>query len=103
MEWFASVLGLQALSFESDQIKKISTQTTVTYLNKTSCNSLYIPVAPLEEQERIVLKINEKFKNIQLIDEHILKAKQNHEYAKKYLENLTSQVLATAFSGKLIS
>jgi len=49
-----------ALLSENNQIKNSATHTTVSYLNKTKCNSLLIPLAPIEEQKRLVSLINQK-------------------------------------------
>lgn len=71
-----------------------ATSTTVSYLNKTSCNSLPIPLPPLEEQTEIVRRVEQLFAFADQIEQQV-------KNAQNRVNNLTQSILAKAFRGEL--
>ena len=71
-----------------------ATSTTVSYLNKTSCNSLPIPLPSFEEQNEIVRRVEELFAFADNIE-------QKANAALERVNNLTQSILAKAFRGEL--
>ncbi|UOB73233.1 restriction endonuclease subunit S [Pseudoalteromonas sp. APM04] len=71
-----------------------ATSTTVSYLNKTSCNSLPIPLPSFEEQAEIVRQVEELFAFADSIE-------QKANAALERVNNLTQSILAKAFRGEL--
>ena len=92
-----------ALMSITDQIRKKATKTTMPYLNKTKCNNLIISLTSIEEEERIVNKINEKFGAIDLIHNRLKKVTESYDKLNNSLNLGKSLVLDTAFSGKLVT
>ena len=71
-----------------------ATSTTISYLNKTSCNSLPIPLPSIEEQTEIVRRVEELFAYADRIE-------QAAQAAQSRVNNLTQSILAKAFRGEL--
>ncbi|CAA6820461.1 MAG: Type I restriction-modification system, specificity subunit S (EC, partial [uncultured Thiotrichaceae bacterium] len=71
-----------------------STSTTVNYLNKTACNSLPIPLPPLEEQTEIVRRVEQLFTYADKIEQQVTTATER-------VNTLTQSILAKAFRGEL--
>ena len=71
-----------------------SSSTTLAILNKSRFSSLNIPIAPLNEQKRIVEKI-------ELIQERTKIVKRELENIKVLLKKLRRSLLASAFRGDL--
>jgi len=71
-----------------------SSSTTLPILNKGRFSSLHIPIAPLNEQKRIVEKI-------ELIQERTRKVKNELDNIKVKLKRLRRSLLASAFRGDL--
>ncbi|MBU3811129.1 MAG: restriction endonuclease subunit S, partial [Candidatus Niameybacter stercoravium] len=68
-------------------------------LNSTSLNNLLIPIPPLEEQKRIVAKIEELMPYVEQYD----KAYTNLEvFNKKFPEDMQKSILQYAIQGKLV-
>ena len=76
-------------------MNSIATATTVSYLNKSNCNSLPINLAPISEQEQIVHKIQSFFKAADTIE-------QQYQETKANLDQLNQSILAKAFRGELV-
>ena len=72
---------------------EIITGTTRMKLNQSSLKKIQVPLPPLNEQKRIVSKIEELFSRID-------SAKQSLEYAKLQLEQYRQSLLKSAFEGK---
>ena len=68
-------------------------------LNSNSLDLLYIPIPPIEEQKRIVNKLNEL---MPLIEEYEKLESELNELDKKFPERLKKSILKEAFDGKLI-
>lgn len=68
-------------------------------LNSDSLDLLYIPLPPIEEQKRIVNKLNEL---MPLIEEYEKLETELNELDKKFPERLKKSILKEAFDGKLI-
>lgn len=85
---------MYALYVKKDYMYSIANITTVAYMNKSKCNSIPIPVVPLNIQQKTVTyldKISQKIK--------ILKRVQNDEM--KSLKALKASILDKAFRGEL--
>lgn len=65
------------------------------HFNTKSMALLSIPVAPYQEQEEIVQRVQELFKSAALIE-------QQYEETKAKLEHLDRSILAKAFRGELV-
>ncbi|WP_304683885.1 restriction endonuclease subunit S [Ileibacterium valens] len=75
-------------------IKQISSSVTIKHFTKSKLDNLFIPVPPLEEQNRIVDKIEQLFKQIDEIERQEAELEKNVELAKE-------KILDLSFSGKL--
>ena len=64
------------LQTKESEMKKISGQTTIPYLNKAKCESIRVPLPPIIEQNQIVYKI--------------VSIEENINANKKYLDGLSS-------------
>ena len=71
-----------------------ATSTTVSYLNKTSCNSLPIPLPSIEEQTEIVRRVEELFAFADKVEAQV-------NAAQARVNHLTQSILAKAFRGEL--
>ena len=69
--------------------------TTLPILNKSKFKKLLIPVPPLNEQKRIVAKIESIFGRIDLVEKQV-------KMALNQLDTLKSSTLQQAFKGKLV-
>ena len=69
-------------------------------LNSDSLDLLYIPLPPIEEQKRIVNKLNQL---MPLIEEYEEKENKLNELDKKFPERLKKSILKEAVEGKLIN
>jgi type I restriction enzyme S subunit len=74
--------------------EEIATSTTVSYLNKTSCNSLPIPLPTIEEQIEIVRRVEQLFTYADQIEQRV-------KDAQVRVNHLTQSILAKAFRGEL--
>ena len=72
----------------------IATATTISYLNKTNCNSLIVPLPPLEEQQQIVSTVEALFATADAIEGQYRSLKQK-------INKLPQALLAKAFRGEL--
>ena len=68
-------------------------------LNQANLNKILIPLPPIEEQKRIVNKLNEL---MPLIDEYEKLERELNELDKKFPERLKKSILKEAVQGKLI-
>ncbi|ENF6039840.1 restriction endonuclease subunit S [Citrobacter amalonaticus] len=57
-------------------LEESSTSTTIAYLNKSNCESIEFGLPPLEEQKRIVDKVNELIAMCNLVKSHMQSAQQ---------------------------
>ena len=71
-----------------------ATSTTISYLNKTACNSLPIPLPAIEEQTEIVARVEQLFAYAEQIEQRV-------KDAQARVNHLTQAILAKAFSGEL--
>ena len=76
------------------QILNSAVATTIAILNKTNTEKLIFPLPPLEEQKRIVEKLDSMF-------EKINKAKELIQEAKENIGNRKESILNKAFRGEL--
>ncbi|WP_462425163.1 restriction endonuclease subunit S [Fusobacterium sp. THCT13E1] len=76
------------------QILNSAVATTIAILNKTNTEKLIFPLPPLEEQKRIVEKLDSMF-------EKINKAKELIQEVKENIENRKESILNKAFRGEL--
>ena len=72
----------------------IATATTISYLNKTNCNSLQVNLPPLEEQQQIVSTVEALFATADAIEGQYRSLKQK-------INKLPQALLAKAFRGEL--
>lgn len=80
-------------SFVSELWSK-STSTTIPMVNKNNMEKNLIPLAPLEEQQRIVQQIESLFSKLDEAEEKLLNARDEYEIRKQ-------SILNKAFSGEL--
>ena len=83
-----------ALKFKEKYMEQNSTSTTISYLNKTKCNSLPIPICAIDEQKAIVEEIESR---LSVCD----KIEQTVEDSLKKAEALRQSILKKAFAGEL--
>lgn len=82
-----------AVKYFSKLIEKEAIQTTIKYINKTKCESILIPLPPLEEQNRIVQKLDELMQHCNDLEASIKQSQQQNE-------KLLQQVLREALRGE---
>ena len=58
-ECIEKIFLLNVLAYQKDEIASYGTKTAVPYLNKSSCNSILIPVPPLPEQRSIATALSD--------------------------------------------
>lgn len=85
-----------SLMAQIKQMKELSSATTIAYLNKTKCNSITLPLAPIAEQHRIVEEIEQRFSTADEIEKTALNC-------IKQSERLRESILKIAFEGKLVA
>ena len=78
-----------------DLLKSIATGTTFKEISKRKIRGLFIPLPPLNEQKRIVAKIESIFGRIDLVEKQV-------KMALNQLDTLKSSTLQQAFKGKLV-
>jgi len=83
-----------ALKTQVHQMEQMASATTISYLNKTKCNSIKIPLPPLNEQHRIVTKI-------EALTARSRKARAALDAIPALLDQFRQSVLAAAFRGDL--
>jgi type I restriction enzyme, S subunit len=83
-----------ALKMQVNQMEQMASATTISYLNKTKCNSISFPLAPLNEQRRIVSTIEQ-------LTDRSHKARTALEDVPKLIAQFRQSVLAAAFRGDL--
>jgi type I restriction enzyme, S subunit len=83
-----------ALKTQVHQMEQMASATTISYLNKTKCNSINFPLAPLNEQRRIVSTIEQ-------LTDRSHKARTALEDVPKLIAQFRQSVLASAFRGDL--
>lgn len=76
-------------------LNDISTSTTVAYVNKTNANSLPVNIPPIEEQQKIVNRVNSLF-------ELANKIESQYQSLKAKIDQLPQAMLAKAFRGELV-
>jgi len=83
-----------ALKFKEKYMEQNSTSTTISYLNKTKCNSLPIPICAIDEQKAIVEEIESRLSVCDNMEQTI-------EDSLKKGEALRQSILKKAFEGEL--
>lgn len=76
-------------------MERISTSTTIAYLNKANANSFPINLPPYEEQKEIVRQVEKLFSLADKLEEH-------YKLAKVHVDKLSHSLLAKAFRGELV-
>lgn len=89
---------LYALSHRKDQIAALGTKTAVPYLNKSSCNSIPIPLAPLCEQRAIATALSDVDALLEELDRLIAKKRAIKQASMQQL--LTGQTRLPGFEGE---
>lgn len=98
-EHLSWLLKLFQSSFGLELLLSISSATAIKKFNKTDFKTLLIPLPPLEEQQRIVEKINSFEPLIQEYDKY---EKQLTELESTFVEKLKKSILQYAIEGKLV-
>ena len=96
LQWF---LKLFQSSFGLELLLSISSATAIKKFNKTDFKTLLIPLPPLEEQQRIVDKIN-SFEP--LLERYDKVEKELSKLEKEFPEKLKKSILQYAIEGKLV-
>lgn len=85
---------MYALYVKKDYMYQIANITTVAYMNKTKCNSIPIPLPPIQIQQKIVKYLDE-------ILERTEKIKSIQKEKMESLKALKASILDKAFRGEL--
>ncbi len=83
-----------ALKYKEKYMEQNSTSTTISYLNKTKCNSLPIPICAIDEQNAIVQEIESRLSVCDQLEQTI-------EDSLTKAVALRQSILKKAFSGEL--
>jgi len=83
-----------ALKFKEKHMEQNSTSTTISYLNKTKCNSVPMPICAIDEQKAIVEKIESRLSVCDQLEQTI-------EDSLNKAEALRQSILKKAFTGEL--
>lgn len=75
-------------------MNKLSSSTTIAYINKTKANSILVNVPPLKEQEEIISRVESLFAKADAIE-------QQYKSIKEKIDNLPQALLHKAFKGEL--
>ncbi|MDJ0511799.1 MAG: restriction endonuclease subunit S [Crocosphaera sp.] len=78
---------MNAIKTRKDYINSIATKTAVPYLNKNNCNSIPIPIPPLNEQKKIAEVLSDVDKAIERLEKLLTK--------KRNIKQGTMQLLLT--------
>ncbi|MGD2247934.1 MAG: restriction endonuclease subunit S [Candidatus Methanofastidiosia archaeon] len=84
-----------SLMSQVEQMEKLSTATTISYLNQSKCNNLAVPLPMHGEQQKIVEEIEQRFSIIKKIEKTV-------DTNLKKAERLHQSILKKAFEGKLV-
>lgn len=85
-----------ALLDANKEIKELASGTTTPRLSKEDFRKLWIPLPPLEEQQRIIAKIDDLFNHVGIVENMCL------ELAGSQTQHLHDLILDLALSGRLI-
>lgn len=85
--------------FLQNQIRKDAMATTVAQLTISKAKSLVMPLPPLEEQKRIVAKIEEL---MPYVDKYDVAYSEVEKLNKKFPEDMQKSILQYAIQGKLV-
>lgn len=88
------ILVLQ-IEISKAQMQEITTDTARQFLSLTNLKEMIFPIAPLEEQQEIVNRVQHLFKIADRIE-------QRYQKAKNHVDQLTQSILAKAFRGELV-
>ncbi len=83
-----------ALRTQIPYMEKLATATTIAYLNKGNCNSVPIPLPPLDEQRRIVAEVERRLSVVGEVESAV-------EVGLVRAGRLRQSVLRSAFEGRL--
>ena len=78
-----------------ESLLNVSSSTILSIINKSKFSKLVIPIAPLNEQKRIVFKIELIFNKIDMMEKRV-------DHTLKSLYTLKQNMLKQAFEGKLV-
>lgn len=90
------LLYAMGAQFFQVQAQRASNRTIISILNKTSWGSLWLPLPPLEEQRRIVAKLDDIMGNLERMDQAYT------ELSGPMLKHFKNLVLQQAISGQLV-
>ena len=93
--WLPSRFFAYALQAQRQYMERISTSTTISYLNKDNCNSVPIPLPPLAEQYRIVGELEKRLSIIDGLEDYL-------DVQISRSDRLRQSILKHAFEGKLV-
>ena len=83
------------LKSQTKYFHKIATGTTIKYISRDKFEDLFVALPPIEEQKRIVSRINKNFEQIELLEHN----KNDLEYL---IRQTKSKILDLAIHGKLV-
>jgi len=92
--WLTAKYFAYALRTQVDYMRSLSTATTIDYLNKDNCNSVPVPLPPIQEQERIAAELDRHFSCIHALETQL-------DTSLRRLASLRRSILEAAFSGRL--
>jgi type I restriction enzyme S subunit len=97
-ERIAAAFLLNTLAYRKDQIESYGTKTAVPYLNKNSCNSIPIPLPPIQEQRVIATALSDVDALLVALERLVAKKRDLKQAAMQQL--LTGQTRLAGFSGE---
>lgn len=80
----------------TDELERMGRTTTYPEVNKTQFSNIEIPIPPLDEQRKIVAKLDSIFKKIEEL-------REAHERMEEILEELPDAATGKAFKGELMN
>ena len=98
------ILQVIASTYGKKYFQKSAKRTTnLASINSTQLKAFPVLCPPFDEQKEIVRVVNEKRKSLDILESYVKHYSELVQNSQKYIQYLSSSIIDTAFSGKLVS